>query len=343
MRFLATIASLVSLAAAAPQAEIPLHVTLETAGNSAVKATIANNGETNIRVFRTGSILDQAAIQKAYVTGEDGTKVRFHGIRQRISTQNIHDDSFEDIPAGKSVDVVFDVAQVHDLSSGGTFDIQSRGVMHYATQDNNHLAGSVPYESNTLRVTVDGPKAASVLKSFRATKRSTVAGDCTGANLSAAQNDLASCGRVARVALAAAQTNDQKMQEYFKDTSAATKNHVASVFNLVVNECNNRGVNSFHCADIGHSCGGNVVAYTTIDSSYQVYCDLFFNLPALTNSCHAQDQATTVVHEMTHLLSVAETSDLAYGYSNIMKLDTASALNNAESYSLFTNALLAGC
>ncbi|KAG5938539.1 hypothetical protein E4U53_007987 [Claviceps sorghi] len=343
MRFLASFAALVSLAAAAPQAETPLDVRLEMAGNSAVRATIINNGKTNLRIFRTGSILDQAAIQKAHVTDKAGNKVRFHGIRQRISTQNIQDDSFEDIPAGKSVDVVFDVAQVHDLSSGGTFAIHSRGMMYFANQDKNKLVGSIPYESNTVRAAVDGPQAASVLKASRATKRSTVDGDCTGERLSAAQNDLSTCGRVARIALAAAQTNDKKVQEYFKDSSASTKNQVASVFNKIVNECNGRGINRFYCDDIANGCQSNVVAYTEVDSNHQVYCDAFFRLPGLTTSCHAQDQATTVVHEMTHLASVAETSDLAYGYSNIMKLDRASALNNAESYSLFANALMARC
>lgn len=45
----------------------PLDVKLEMVGNSAVKATVTNTGSTNLKVFKTGSFLDEAAVEKADV------------------------------------------------------------------------------------------------------------------------------------------------------------------------------------------------------------------------------------------------------------------------------------
>ncbi|KAG6008156.1 hypothetical protein E4U21_004913 [Claviceps maximensis] len=345
MKFIVSVATLASLAAATPQAETPLDVKLEMAGNSAVRAVITNNGKTNLKIFKTGTLLDTAAIQKAQITREDGKKVDFHGVRQRITTQNLDEAAFEHIPAGKSVDVVFNVGQVHDLSPGGNINIQSSGVMHFANQDNNQLAGSVPYTSNTIHTEIDGPKAASVLESFRVNnmKRATVDSDCSGSRASAASAALDNCFKIAGLAQSAAQSNDDKVMEYFKDTSAGTKSIIASVFEKVANECGTAGSSTYYCSDLNNSCSEGVVAYTMPFAGREVYCDYYFGLPAVTSKCHGQDQATTTLHEMTHLNSVALTSDNAYGYDNIMNLDTASALDNAESFSLFANAIVVGC
>jgi hypothetical protein len=61
------------------------------------------------------------------------------------------------------------------------------------------------------------------------------------------------------------------------------------------------------------------------------------DLPALTKSCHAQDQATTTLHEVTHLSQIKGTQDLGYGYSAAIRLSATQALNNADSYALFAN------
>ncbi|KAG6011111.1 hypothetical protein E4U43_008507 [Claviceps pusilla] len=357
MKFIGSLIAFASLAAAAPQAGTSLDVKLEMAGNSAVRATIINSGKTNLKIFKTGTILDEAPIQKAHITRDDeretevaelrksvGNKVRFRGIRQRIATQNLDDAAFEHIPAGDSVEVVFNVGEVHDLSAGGAVNIHSSGVMHFANPDNNELAGSIPYTSNIVRTTIDGPEAASLLKSFHAERRSVVQGDCGGSKYSASETALDDCVKIARLAQSAANSNAQKVMEYFKDVSDSTKQDIASVYDRVADECSsgNRSTRYF-CSDIQGNCAKNVLAYTVTDQDYQVYCDLYFNLPSVTYTCHAQDQATTVLHEMTHLAEVADTSDMAYGYNNIMKLDSYSALHNADSYSLFANAIVAGC
>lgn len=70
MKFLSLV-SLATMALAAPSVEkrapTPLDVKLEMVGNSEVKATVTNTGKSNLKVFKTGTILDSAPIEKAQV------------------------------------------------------------------------------------------------------------------------------------------------------------------------------------------------------------------------------------------------------------------------------------
>lgn len=45
----------------------PLAVNIESVGNSAVKATIVNTGAEAVKVFKTGSLLDDIAVEKTQV------------------------------------------------------------------------------------------------------------------------------------------------------------------------------------------------------------------------------------------------------------------------------------
>lgn len=71
MKFLAS----VSLATAASAAVIdvakrdasPLSVTLEKVGNSQIKAVVTNSGNEDLKVFKTGTFLDEAAVEKVEV------------------------------------------------------------------------------------------------------------------------------------------------------------------------------------------------------------------------------------------------------------------------------------
>jgi hypothetical protein len=78
-------------------------------------------------------------------------------------------------------------------------------------------------------------------------------------------------------------------------------------------------------------------------ANFITYCPIFFSdLPALASSCHAQDQATTVLHEETHAPGVYSpgTQDLGYGYAAATRLSASQALNNADTYALYANGKL---
>jgi deuterolysin len=94
--------------------------------------------------------------------------------------------------------------------------------------------------------------------------------------------------------------------------------------------------------DIYGGCESGVLAYTLPSNNYIAYCPLFFNdLPGLTSQCHAQDQATTVLHETTHAPGVYSpgTEDNGYGYSAATSLSSARAVLNADSYALYANGM----
>ncbi|KAK2612501.1 hypothetical protein QQS21_001439 [Conoideocrella luteorostrata] len=372
MKLLTTLTTLITVAAAAPSSKKAptsnVDVKLEAIGNSEVKAIISNHGKQDIRVFKPGTILDTSAVQKVKVVADGtaslrtsyfavylanihhtGRHVPFLGIRKRISSKTIQDASLEKIPAGKSTEVIFNVAQTYDLSSGGKFNVNSIGSLSYAIGNgDNKLVGTVPYHSNTVSLDVNGAKAAHDRASFHTTmKRAKVQSDCTGERLSVTERALSNCAQLASAAEQAASSGSaEKMEEYFKASDEQTRQTVAGVFSRVVQECSstNSGVANYYCTDVGNYCSGNVLAYTVPSESYMVYCDLYFNdLPDLTTQCHAQDQATTNIHEDTHLTQIQGTDDLGYGYEAIQGLSADQELNNADTYALFSNAIYANC
>ncbi|KAI0459187.1 neutral protease 2-like protein [Xylaria acuta] len=344
MKFLGNIALLASLASAASMGKraSPLDVQIEKVGNSGLKATITNTGAEDLKVLKTGTILDSAPVEKVQVF-QGSSRLDFQGVRLRISNAGFDEEAFQTIPAGQTIEVSFDAAELHDLATSGEYDFVANGVLSYAAADSTEIAGAVPYSSNTLTAQVDGAEAAHVRSAFL-NKRTAVQSDCTGTRLTATRNAVTACRSFAAAASSAALSNTAKVNEYFKSTSVGSR--VASVFAKVISECGSTssGASRTYCSDVYGACSSNVLAYTLPSASYIVNCPLYFSaLPATTNTCHAQDQATTTLHEVTHLTQVAGTDDLGYGYAAATRLSSAQALNNADSYALFANAIHVGC
>ncbi|KAL3962908.1 hypothetical protein ACCO45_004431 [Purpureocillium lilacinum] len=317
MKLISGLATLVSIAAAAPsmvdRASSPLNVKLEKAGNSAIKATISNVGHEDLRIFRPGSIFDSSSVEKAKVKAGD-REIGFAGIRKRVSTSKIADASFQHISAGQSIVVTFDIAATHDLSAGGDFHVVSAGKLMIAGKSgDNKIVKSLPYQSNVLETKIDGAQAAAVrAKANKQWKRTNVQSDCTGERLSVTEQALQNCG-------AASSGPAEKMEEFFKASDSNTRNTVAGVFSRVAEECGSTssGASTYYCTDVGNYCESNVLAYT--------------------------DQATTNLHECTHLTEIQGTDDLGYGYDAILQLSASEELNNADTYAVFANSLYAGC
>lgn len=344
MKFLGNIALLASVASAASMGKraSPLNVEIEQVGNSGLKATFTNTGAEDLKVLKTGTILDSAPVEKVQVF-QGKNKVDFQGIRLRLASNGFAEESFQTIPAGQAIEVSFDAAELHDLATGGEYDFVANGVLSFAAADSTELAGAVPYSSNTVTVTVDGSKAIKARTAFM-NKRTAVQSDCTSTKLTATRNAVTNCRALAAAASSAALSNTAKVNEYFKSTSVGSQ--VATVFGRVVSECGSTtsGVSKTYCSDVYGACSSNVLAYTLPSGSYIVNCPLYFSaLPAVSSTCHAQDQATTTIHETTHLTQIKGTQDLGYGYAAATKLSSASALNNADSYALFANAIHVGC
>ncbi|KAJ3563240.1 hypothetical protein NPX13_g8268 [Xylaria arbuscula] len=147
MKFLAGATLLASVASAASVGNAkrasPLDVKIEMVGNSGIKASITNTGASDLKVFKTGSLLDSTATEKVKVY-QGKNQVQFSGLRLRMMTSNLPEAGFQTIKAGKTVSATFDAAELHDLSAGGAYDIVSKGALRYASVGSNKIEGSVP-------------------------------------------------------------------------------------------------------------------------------------------------------------------------------------------------------
>ncbi|KAJ4394663.1 hypothetical protein N0V93_003882 [Gnomoniopsis smithogilvyi] len=361
--------------------DTPLEVTVESVENSALKASITNTGSEPLRLLKTGSILDSAAIERAEIfSGSE--QLAFDGVRLAVSQQNLAEGAFQTLQAGQTVVTEWDPATVHDLSGGGEMDFVIRGSFLTAKANCTEVTGEIPFSANVVHSKVDGVTAAKVRRSFHESlraklKRSAVQNDCTGAKgryvlktsgslnmlwdppnfaqmpsiinissltfvknraqVTATQN----CARMATAAEQAARNGSgDKLMEYFSSQSTSTRQTVAGVFNKIAAECDSTtsGVAEQYCSDVLQYCSDSILAYAVPSMDVMVSCGIYFEqLPGLETRCHRQDQATTTLHEVTHLRQVAGTNDFAYGYELATQLSTNQALKNADSYTLFAN------
>ncbi|KAK1777215.1 Deuterolysin metalloprotease family-domain-containing protein [Copromyces sp. CBS 386.78] len=352
MKFLAGLSLIASVASAMSvdltQRGGPLDVKIEVVGNTNVKASITNTGMEPLKVLKTGSILDTAAVEKTQIFSSSGP-VAFDGLRLRVAASHLTEDAFQLIAPGETVSATWDPAEVHDLSAGGSFDLKVSGALQFADVDSVQLKGTIPFSSNIITGhSVDGAAASAARHSFHA-KRSVVQSDCTSTKGTATRTAMSNCRALAAAASQAASSGAAaKMTEYFKSSTSSTRSTVANVFAKIASECGSTtsGVAKYYCSDVYGACSSGVLAYTLPSASYMVNCPLYFSaLSALSRTCHAQDQATTTLHEVTHLSQIKGTTDQngCYGYSCVQSLSASQNLNHADTYALFANAIYVGC
>ncbi|KIW03543.1 uncharacterized protein PV09_05304 [Verruconis gallopava] len=350
MHFISLFAFSVALAnaAAVPRDATELDVVLTSVGNTMVKAVITNKNLNAVQLLNKGTILDPGHVEKVSISSDAGT-VPFTGMRKRIAYSGLQADAFTPLASGESVELTIDMASVHDLSTGGTFKVSSFGAIPYIEMNSTTLIPNraLVYNSNELEVTVDGAEAAKVAHAFSHIKRTKLQSNtCTSTQRSSMTSALRYCQQLASAAATAAQSGSaSKFREYFKTTSSSTRAVVAARLNAVAVECasTTSGKTTSYCEDIYNGCDSGVLAYTLPSTNEVVSCPLYFSaLPVLTQQCHAQDQATTTLHEFTHAPAVYSpgTEDNGYGYAAATALSANAALNNADTYALYANGEL---
>lgn len=351
MRYINSIVSLAALAGASviPRDGAGLDIQLTAEGNTMIKAVITNKNSVDVQLLNQGTILDSDAVEKVVVSSDAGN-VAFTGMRKRVSGTGLPADAFTPLAAGASMEITVDIAAVHDLSAGGALKVSTYGAIPYAEGNSTELlvGKALTYTSNELDLVVDGAEAAKVKRAL--SKRTALqTSSCTSSRLSAMRTALSNCANLASAAATAASSGSaSKFQEYFKTTSSSTRGNVAARLRAVASECSSTtgGATTYYCTDVYNACRSGVLAYTLPSEDLVVSCPLFFNnLPALTRTCHAQDQATTVLHEFTHAPGVYSpgTEDNGYGYAAATALSASAALANADSYALYANAIYVGC
>lgn len=352
MKFQLSVAALAAVASAASvdvnKRDTPLSIKLESVGNSEVKIAVTNNGEKALNLLSKGTFLDEVApVEKVQVYSAAGsTKIPFEGIKLRLLTTGLAAEDFVALKAGETKEITVEAAALHSLNDGGDFEVFASGLIPFAEENSTELSGTLPYDSEKLTITVDGAQAAQVTKALDLSKRTSVRSSCTGSKLTAIRTALSNCNRLATSAASAASAGT-KLSTYFKSTATSTINTVSGRLTAIARDCGSTtATTTTNCDDQYSGCSSNVLAYTVPSTSYITYCPIFFSeLPALTSTCHAQDQATTVLHEEAHANSVYSpgTDDLGYGYSAASRLTTAQALNNADSFALYANAIYVNC
>ncbi|KYK56106.1 hypothetical protein DCS_08072 [Drechmeria coniospora] len=260
---------------------------------------------------------------------------------------NLGDAAFQPVAAGQSVHVEFDIAEAHDLSAGGTISIHTQGRIPFAWEGQKAIAGSLPYSSNTVETVINDTLAAPALLSRRLNKneiRAEVSG-CEGDKLEAIEKAVSNCRSYAAIALHAIKSGpSERIEEYFMDSSESTRETVAGVYERVHEQCSslNSGAPA-SCADLFDHCEvSGALAYTHTGKT-MIYCDKFFTMPPVPRKCRKKSQATTFLHETTHLQIVNRNRDLAYGYNNLRELTHEEAIKNADTYALFASASEMDC
>ncbi|KAM0722914.1 hypothetical protein Q7P37_001112 [Cladosporium fusiforme] len=328
----------------------PIFVTIARISGTKVRAAVTNRDDTEYNLFIRGTFLDEGPINKFHVRHQD-SNARFAGIVQRLTYDNPSPDSFRPIHPHETLAIEIELAELYDLDVDGSYDVSTAGRIYYAEANSTELTGkALTFNSNRLSFKVDSFKAHMHSKAVdKIAKRTEVQNDCSGDRLQAIETALDNCQMLATNAAANATSgSDSKFEEYFKSTSNSTRKTVTDRFEAVAQDCNTTasGDTRTYCTDVYNGCSSNVLAYTLPAYNYIAYCPLFFdNLPGLTDRCHNQDQATTVLHEETHAPDVYApgTLDNAYGYDAAMELSSDAAVNNADTYALYANAIYVGC
>nr|AAY45757.1 metalloproteinase 7 [Coccidioides posadasii] len=324
-----------------PEDNSGLDIKLDSLSNTRVKATITNKADRPLNLLKFNTFFDDGPTEKVGIF-KDGNPIKFDGIMRRIQTFDLPISAFVPISPGESIEREFDIASTSDLTVGGAFDILSEGAIPYAEANQTTLTGAMVFKSNALQLKIDGEMAATVARAIQPLDRRSDVHVCrNSAKRKALMKALRNSAHLAGTAASAAYRNPRKVQEYFHTTDRTAVRSVAARLKAISRESGStrNGATRYACEDHWNRCEPGVLAYTLPSHNLVVNCPSFYNLPALTNRCHGQDQATTVLHEFAHAPGVHEPfcKDHAYGYRSIRRLSTRLALNNADSFSLFAN------
>ncbi|KAF4439555.1 hypothetical protein F53441_12541 [Fusarium austroafricanum] len=359
MRFYQTLASVACLAIGV-QAHLPVHarnndhltVALDrvTGQPTKVNVSITNNGASDMSLLKIGTILDERPVKKLTLIDESQNEVSFKGIGLELYYDALKADHFRKLSSGSSIYRIVDLATTHDLKPG-TYSVYAEGNLPSAFGDSGKPI-SLSFKSEAISIKVTKVSSAEVTQ--KVSKRTIMQNEtCTPEQLEATVNSVKNCEVLARAAAKdASDVSSDRFVEFFKSNETSARELVTGRLLAVAEECSSpsSGNTRIQCKDEFGYCESNgpLIAYTTWVNGWVTMCPLFYDtLPAVPQKCHKQDQASTTLHEMTHARAVYEevaaTGDYAYSYPNVTALDPLTCLYNADSYSLYANAVYLDC
>jgi deuterolysin len=256
-----------------------------------------------------------------------------------MNYNKLDDKDFESIAAGQSVSTVFNVAELFDLSNGGSFAIKPTGSLKYAKGGNALDIGTINYVPHEIVANIDGEQASSVRRDLHALyDRAAVSDDCPYERYNAAHRSIQNVHDMAQAAAEAARYGeDRLMDQVFRRSDYEAREIVAETYDKMVQyySSDEGGIPRIHCADVGNLCSPRTTAYVLPEKSVVVFCDNWFEDYVEQNpNCERHDQSVIAVHEASHLDEIKGTTDNEGVYDN---------LNHADSYGVFAHLVQNDC
>jgi deuterolysin len=149
------------------------------------------------------TLLSYHHVSQAKLTKSIGEDIAFSGLKIFVDSTLVDAEEFQTLGAGETVEAQWDVAEMHDLSAGGDFDIATTGSLKYATANSTEIIGEASIASAAIKATVDGAQAASVHENSPL-RRTTIASDCSSSQRSTLSSAVSGCVQYATSAATAA-------------------------------------------------------------------------------------------------------------------------------------------
>lgn len=273
------------------------------------------------------------------------------GISAVFDTTRLDDSLFQVLRPRLPVTVTFDMADLYNLSPGGTFTVRAVGALQVALGNDNKLTAVAPFDSNTIQVEVGAGEAAPPLAVRHEKRLFTEKSSCTPSKAQQIKSAYHNCVDIATRTREAARTADASLlREAFGKSDQETRSRVVDVFGQIANKCRHlcRGKAVVTCDDVFGFCDKTIVGYNYGMSI--VYCDLWFSRPGWSaGACDEKNQVDAVMrHEIVNLRFIR-----AIQYACLQPKPTKTMtglvpeqifmLNNARNWGLFVRSVLYGC
>ncbi|RDA83539.1 hypothetical protein CP532_4476 [Ophiocordyceps camponoti-leonardi (nom. inval.)] len=324
-----------------------LTVTLRRTTNTVMQAAISNRGDSLLRVFKIGSILDtDNLVRRLWVYTHDGKQVPFTGINIPLDWFSLRDSAFQMIPPKQTVNVDIDLAETYDLSAGGYYDIIAEGTLLLAEQDSNFISNMISYRSNLYKGFINGTQA-SIARSINRAKRLMIADNCNPDQTHVIKKSLDNCVALARAGEWGASKDSYAgyMKYFFHSNTPQMRRYVADVFQRLRRECSvsEDGWTMLSCGGEIRNKVGNKRVYT-----YEKY---FWAKPERTRTCEFNDQAIDTARMLIQHKKIGSTVHWQNGRdvftgklspATLSSLETPLARINTDNYIFFAEVTRLG-
>ncbi|KAL4960372.1 Deuterolysin metalloprotease family-domain-containing protein [Aspergillus stella-maris] len=314
-------------------------VTIESLGNTTIKAHVKNLGTDAYRLVQRGDILDHVPTKKVNIAGGDEEST-FTGVRVEYIVSHLTSDGFVQIEPDQSVASVFDVAEIYALTPGQEYTAVAKGALEYTTLDNEKKFLTFPYTSNNISFT------APTDVTNRLEDRSSL--QCSDEYNSIVQEAISRAAKMATAGAQDARSGQASalFQKFFKSTSQDDLDTVAGRLEAIAKEATTTGQLTYYCEPTSEDyCSANVAAMMYPSLNRVVNCPGYYSSTKVSDYCGYLDQAGITLHEYAHAtaLYAPGTEDIAYGIDSVLEIDTADSLNNADNFAYYASAVFLQC